>query len=92
MTRLVLLISENGSHITIVALLPRKVLNKQRFSINKSLGDINFYFCFEIFLLFRTFFSFKRFFGVIMSTVVKHGAMALKWKVSMYLMAKLDAK
>lgn len=43
---LLLLISKYGSHINVPTLLPRKVLNKQQFSINKSLKDINFYFCF----------------------------------------------
>lgn len=43
---LLLLIGKYGSHITVPTLLPRKVPNKQQFSINKSLKDINFYFCF----------------------------------------------
>lgn len=46
---LVLLISENGSHITIPTLLLLEALNKPRFSINKSLRDIKFCFCFKLF-------------------------------------------
>lgn len=61
---LVLLISENGSHITIPALLLLEAANKLRFSINKSLRDIRFCFCFKLF--FRAL-LFEQIFGVVMS-------------------------
>lgn len=51
-----LLISKYGSHITIPTLLPSKVLNKQPFSINKSLTTLIF-----ISVLRRFFFYFRVF-------------------------------